>query len=490
MTLSGGDFAERVLQIHAIPGQPDAVMVTRFIQNISPSTSGTSIYKAGVELPEYSGRGAGTGGANVTAVDSTGTRAFGYETYSGHDPFYVLSIVPTGLRGLQTFDGGTFLSGNLGSFKYSRDRIFTNTGVVKRISDNTRAGTFVATDNYFIDESLSRLFTTRSGTTQTIHIYDLDTLVELDTITLTGLPAVQGSFIRFGSNGIAFRGEGDKVVLVQSNRIPGVVQRSLLRNDSDPEGTLLTATLVDNVTHGTLDFNSDGTFTYAPNANFTGSDSFTYRASDGQLESNLATVTITITAVNDPPVALPDSYSTAEDQVLTVPAAMGVLSNDTDIESNSLTAALVSGPSHGTLLLNSDGSFTYTPDANFFGTDTFIYRASDADPSQPATATIVVTPVNDAPVAVDDTVDVTEDTTITFTSVDSIGISPVQWASNGHYYAIVTGDPITWPTAKATAESLRTTVSRGTLSASRRRRTAVSHQFGGVRPDASLAWID
>ena len=463
VNLSGGEYAERVLQIHAIPGQPDAVMVTRFVQNLSPSTSGTSIYKAGVELPEYSGRGVGTGGANVTAVDSTGTRAFGYETYSGHSPFYILQIVPTGLRGLQTLDNGTFLSGNLGSFRYSRDRIFTDTGLVKRISTNTLVGNFVATNSFVIDEGLNRLFAlTRSGTTHTIHIYDLDSLVKLDAIALEGLPVFASSFMRFGGNGIAFRGEGDKVVLVRSDRIAGVPHASVLRNDSDAEGTALTATLVDDVSHGTLALNSDGTFTYTPEPNFNGTDSFTYRASDGQLESNVATVTITVNSINDAPSALGDSYEIAEGGVLSRTAAEGVLANDTDVEGNPLSASLVTGPSHGSLVLNANGSFTYTPSVNFSGTDTFTYRANDADPSQPATVTIVVTPVNDAPVAVNDTVNLTEDTPITFNGPTPQGFTPVQWSANGHYYGLVSGG-ITWASAKTAAEALRYGGSQGHL---------------------------
>ena len=121
-------------------------------------------------------------------------------------------------------------------------------------------------------------------------------------------------------------------------------------------------------------------------------------------------MTITVTAVNDAPVAADDAYSTAEDTALTV-AAPGVLGNDTDPDGDPLTAVLVSGPSHGTLTLNADGSFTYTPAANFNGTDSFTYRASDgtAD-SNLATVTITVTAVNDAPAATDDAYSTAEDT--------------------------------------------------------------------------------
>src|SRR5205814_352996 len=117
-------------------------------------------------------------------------------------------------------------------------------------------------------------------------------------------------------------------------------------------------------------------FSYTPAANYHGTDSFTYKANDGQADSGIATVNIAITAVNDAPVAVNDSYTTAEDTTLNV-AAAGVLANDSDVDGDSLSAVLVSQPTHGTLTLNSDGSFSYTPAANYHGTDGFTYKAND-----------------------------------------------------------------------------------------------------------------
>ena len=186
----------------------------------------------------------------------------------------------------------------------------------------------------------------------------------------------------------------------------------LLGNDLDVEHSPLSAIVVNGPTHGTLTVNADGSFSYAPSANFSGSDSFTYKASDGTADSNVATVTITVNAVNDAPVAASDSYTTAEDTAITI-AAPGVLANDTDVDSTALTAALVGAPAHGTLTLNPDGSFTYVPSANFNGSDSFTYKASDgAADSNIATVTIAVTEVDDAPVAVDDAVATSEDTPV------------------------------------------------------------------------------
>jgi VCBS repeat-containing protein len=171
---------------------------------------------------------------------------------------------------------------------------------------------------------------------------------------------------------------------------------AVLANDTDIDSSTLTAAVVAGPSHGTLSLNTDGSFGYTPAANFNGADSFTYKVSDGALDSAPATVRITVTAVNDAPVAGDDGYTTAEDTPLSQ-AAPGVLANDADVDSP-LKAVLVAGPSHGTLSLNADGSFTYAPAADFFGADAFTYRASDGSlDSATATVRIMVTSVNDAP---------------------------------------------------------------------------------------------
>src|SRR5690606_27985464 len=145
--------------------------------------------------------------------------------------------------------------------------------------------------------------------------------------------------------------------------------------------------------------NSDGSFTYVPNTNFTGEDTFTYRANNSIEDSNLATVTITVNA-NTPPVAVNDAYTTAYNTTLTR-AAPGVMTNDSDVEGDPITAVLVTNVSNGTLTLNANGSFTYIPNAGFGGNDTFTYRVNDTvNNSNVATVTISV---NGPPVANNDT---------------------------------------------------------------------------------------
>ena len=192
-----------------------------------------------------------------------------------------------------------------------------------------------------------------------------------------------------------------------------VAAPGVLGNDTDIDGDALTAAVVTGPSHGTLLLNANGSFTYTPAANYNGGDSFTYRANDGTANSNVATVTITLAAVNDAPVANNDSFTTAEDTTAIV-VAPGLLSNDTDVEGDPLTAILVSGPTHGTVTLNPNGSLTYTPATNYNGLDSFTYKANDgtAD-SNIATVTITVTPVNDPPIAVNDSYSTNEDTTLT-----------------------------------------------------------------------------
>ena len=189
----------------------------------------------------------------------------------------------------------------------------------------------------------------------------------------------------------------DEDGLLSTNAANGV-----LANDIDPDGDPLSAALVGSVSHGSLVLNGDGSFDYAPGPDFFGTDSFTYKANDGTLDSNEATVTIAINPVNDPPVAVANAYGVDEDQVLNIPAP-GVLGNDSDPEGAALTSVLGTAPSQGELTLNPDGSFTYVPAADFNGSDSFTYVANDGTlDSAEAVVAIAVNAVNDPPVASDD----------------------------------------------------------------------------------------
>jgi VCBS repeat-containing protein len=173
-----------------------------------------------------------------------------------------------------------------------------------------------------------------------------------------------------------------------------VAAPGVLANDSGGSGSL-TALLFSGPTHGSLTLTNNGGFSYTPANNYTGTDSFTYRATDGQTTSSVAAVTIT---VNNAPVANNDNYSMAEGTTLTV-GTPGVLANDVG-GSGSLTAILAGGPANGSLNLNADGSFNYTPTNNFVGVDSFTYQATDGQTTS-GVATVTIT-VNKPPTANND----------------------------------------------------------------------------------------
>jgi Big-like domain-containing protein len=187
------------------------------------------------------------------------------------------------------------------------------------------------------------------------------------------------------------------------------VNGAVLANDTDVDGDRLSVEVQSGPAHGTLTMNSDGRFTYLPAADYNGADSFTYRATDGQLFSGSATATIAIAPVNDAPRPVADAYFVDEDAELDLDAP-GVLGNDTDPDSPTFTAVLVTGPANGDLELAGDGSFAYRPNPDFNGTDSFTYTATDGEAvSGPATVTITVNPVNDPPAGIEHSYTTDED---------------------------------------------------------------------------------
>jgi outer membrane lipoprotein-sorting protein len=165
------------------------------------------------------------------------------------------------------------------------------------------------------------------------------------------------------------------------------------------DGDSLSYALTSEPSNGSISFNGDGTFSYTPNLNFNGADSFIYTVDDGNGGSDTATVTITVNAINDDPVAGDDSFTTDEDTLL----AGDVSGNDSDVDGDSLSYALTSEPSNGSISFNGDGTFSYTPNLNFNGADSFIYTVDDGNGgSDTATVTITVNAINDDPVAGDD----------------------------------------------------------------------------------------
>ena len=172
---------------------------------------------------------------------------------------------------------------------------------------------------------------------------------------------------------------------------------------SDVDGDTLTFSVVTGPTHGALSGTAPN-LTYTPAANYNGADSFTFKANDGTVDSNIATVSITVTPVNDPPIADPQSVTTDED------TAKAITLTGSDVDGDTLTFSVVTGPTHGALS-GTAPNLTYTPAANYNGADSFTFKANDGTvDSNTATVSITVTPVNDPPIADPQSVTTDEDT--------------------------------------------------------------------------------
>ena len=178
---------------------------------------------------------------------------------------------------------------------------------------------------------------------------------------------------------------------------------SVRGNDTDPDGDTLTVTRLAGPAHGTLTLNASGVGTYTPAAGWSGTDTFTYRVADGFGGTDDATVTIT---VNGAPVAVNDTATTGPNTAVNV----AVLGNDTDPDGDTLTTtAITVAPTHGSAVVQSNGSITYTPAAGWAGVDTYTYRVSDGR-GLTATATVQITTTNASPVTTPDAVSTGTDT--------------------------------------------------------------------------------
>ncbi|MCK5859986.1 MAG: tandem-95 repeat protein [Abyssibacter sp.] len=192
----------------------------------------------------------------------------------------------------------------------------------------------------------------------------------------------------------------------------GSVVIEVFANDTDADGDLDTTTtqLVAAPSDGAATVLPSGAVQYSPSANFFGSDQFTYRIFDqAGLPSNVAIVSITVTSSNDAPVANADAATTDEDTAVVI----NVVANDTDVDGtiDPSSVLVTTGPTDGSIAVTANGTVTYTPAADFAGTDSFSYTVADNDgaASDPAVVTITVTAVNDPPSTTDQSFALNED---------------------------------------------------------------------------------
>ncbi len=298
-------------------------------------------------------------------------------------------------------DGNLIVNVDNGILNNDNDADTDNTLTAHMVDDSNLNGTInLSADGSFIYTPSVNF---NGLATFTYQAYDGHDYSEIATVNIT-VTSVNDAPIAVADD---FTIDEDNVLIVNFNGV--------LENDIDNDGNNLTAFLVSTVSNGDLMFNSDGSFTYIPNENFNGADNFTYKAYDGTDNSENVVVNINVNPVNDNPVAVEDNgYQINEDLSLDISVALGVLNNDTDIDSENLIAVLLEGTSNGNLILNNDGSFTYSPNENFNGEDYFTYNAQDDDEanSNVVTVYINVINVNDAPVIENQTFDGLEDVTL------------------------------------------------------------------------------
>jgi subtilisin family serine protease len=196
-------------------------------------------------------------------------------------------------------------------------------------------------------------------------------------------------------------------VLVTLRNTAGSV--AVLANDRDVDGDTIGVTGVSTPSHGTATLEADGTITYQPALGYDGADGFDYTIGDGAGGTANGHVTVTVVAVNQPPVAADDTASVAEDGS----ASVDVVANDVDPDGGALTVAVLGQPAHGSTSVAVDGTVTYVPTSNYYGPDSFGYTVADSIGfTDSATVSVTVTAANDAPTAAADTATTNEDTAV------------------------------------------------------------------------------
>ena len=187
----------------------------------------------------------------------------------------------------------------------------------------------------------------------------------------------------------------------------------VLGNDSDPDGDPLTVTGASSP-NGSVTVNPDGTLTYTPNPDFNGTDTITYTVTDGQGGTATSTVTVTVNPVNDAPEAVDDTATTP----FNTPVTIAVLGNDSDVDGDPLSVLGTPTSADGTVVVNGDGTITFTPNTGFTGTAVIDYTITDPDGLTDTAQVFVTVGTNGAPTPAPDTAVTDEDVPVT---IDVLG---------------------------------------------------------------------
>ncbi len=379
---------------------------------------------------------------------------------------------PLNVVGSTNPQNGTLELGVDGTFTYIPDEGFSGEDTFNYTIDDGNGGTDVATVTITIGEdgitppvnndpdALDDVYAAEFGETVNGSVLDNDSDPDGDPLTVTGNTDPSNGVVVMNPDGTftytpndGFSGEDSFTYTVDdgnggtdvatviinvaedpvlSNNDPNAVDDlfvvesgssvdgQLLTNDSDPDGDPLTVVGNTDPGNGVVVVNPDGTFTYTPNEGFSGDDSFTYTVDDGNGGTDVATVTITVsepTPTNNPPLATDDNYATE----FVTPVSGNLLTNDSDPDGDSLTIFASTQPANGTVDVNPDGTFEYTPNPGFSGTDVFSYAVTDGNggtDTAEVTITVGADP-NLPPVAADDTLTVPIDESVVISVLDN-----------------------------------------------------------------------
>ena len=296
------------------------------------------------------------------------------------------------------------------------------------IDENASSVVLDLLENDILDEGNTYIYAFSDPSHGTLELTILDN--GHDALLYTPNPNYSGSdsFTYLLSNGTLESTATVNITINSVNDAPVASADSITTNEdtayditlsaSDADLDTLSYIIVAQPTHGTLVLKNDHTYTYTPVANYNGSDSFTFKVNDGTTDSNTATVTITVNSLNDVPVVNDTSVNVDEDNTLT-----GTLTA-TDADGDTLTFSKAGNPAHGTVTVSSNGSYTYTPAANYNGSDSFTFKVNDGTvDSSTATVLITVNSVNDVPTVSNASVSMNEDNVLngTLTATDADG---------------------------------------------------------------------